>query len=225
MEHAIPVPPLPRVIVPDGAAMPVRRVWCVGRNYAAHAREMGHDAREAPFHFIKSVDAVRSCIPEGEVAYPSHTADLHHEVELVVALSSGGSHMEPAQAAKTVWASAVGVDLTRRDVQARAKAQRRPWSAGKDFDGAAPVGAFRLGLPPRSGRIALSVDGELRQEGDLDQMIWTVPELLSQLSQLSPLRAGDLVFTGTPAGVGPVIRGSQVHASVQGVGELRFRVV
>jgi len=198
----------------------VRRIFCIGRNYAAHAVEMGHSAKEPPFHFIKSADSAwtASGPAASSMAFPPGTDDLQHEVELVVAVGTAGRNLTVPQASAAVFAHGVGVDLTRRDLQAAAKRKRRPWSAGKDFDGAAPVGELTLGPPPGAGVIELSVNGETRQRGDIADMIWSVPELLCHLSTLRTLRPGDLVFTGTPAGVGTLESGDVVVGSIAGVG-------
>lgn len=209
-----PTPSLP--ILGDARRFPVRRILCVGRNYAAHAREMGADPdREAPFFFSKPADALA---PEGgRVPYPSATTDLHHEVELVAAVG--------ADARIVGWA--VGVDLTRRDLQAQAKAAGRPWDAAKGFDASAPVGpltpADRVGEP--AGRIRLLVDGEVRQDADLSDMIWSPQEVLAKAAELWRLQPGDLIFTGTPEGVGPLRRGARVEASIEGLEPLTFEVV
>jgi len=209
---------------------PVRRVYCVGRNYADHAREMGHSGREAPFFFCKPADAVLP-LPEGRrlrLPYPGQTADLHHEVELVVAVGGHGRDLSPEDAARRIWGFGVGLDLTRRDLQAQMKQQSRPWEIGKAFDSSAPVSALRpvarTGILDR-GRIWLDVNGQRRQEGDLSAMIWSVPEILAHLSRYFALAPGDLVFTGTPAGVGPVVAGDVMEVSIEGVGTLRNPVV
>ena len=209
------------------ARFPVRRIYCVGRNYAAHAREMGHDPeREPPFFFQKNPEDV---LRDDEwIAFPPSTADLHHEVELVVALKGGGAELSPKEAAACVHALAVGIDFTRRDLQAEAKRLSRPWALSKSFAGSAPVGGLRpvaeVGLPAQ-GAIWLEVNGARRQEGDLDQMIWPVPELLAELSRFEALAPGDLIFTGTPAGVGPVVRGDTVTCGIAGLPGLEVRPV
>ncbi|KPK33320.1 MAG: fumarylacetoacetate hydrolase [Betaproteobacteria bacterium SG8_40] len=220
-----PVASIP--VVGIEARFPVRRIYCVGRNYAAHAREMGRDPdREAPFFFMKPADAI---VPGGgAVAYPPGTADLHHEIELVVALHRGGSDISPADALDCVYGYAVGLDLTRRDLQAEAKKQGRPWDFGKSFDQSAPVTAI---YPVAShghhdsGKITLHVNGELRQQGDLSDMIWSVPDTIAYLSQYYRLEPGDLIFTGTPAGVGAVVPGDKLLGSVEGVAELNVEIV
>ena len=217
--------PAPVVSLPvSGLAerFPVHRIFCVGRNYADHAREMGHDPdREPPFFFTQPPEAV---VPPGvPLPYPSATGDLHHEVELVVALAGSGRDLTTDSALDLVYGYAVGVDLTRRDLQAEAKKLGRPWDAAKAFAGSAPcsdiVPVERIGHPAK-GRIALSVDGDLRQDGDLAQMIWKTPEILVELSKLWDLQAGDLIFTGTPAGVGTLQVGAQIACEIEGVGQL-----
>ena len=224
----IPAPPAPSLPV-DGSAQrfPVRRVYCVGRNYAAHALEMGHDPdREDPFFFQKNPDGL---LPGGgRFPYPPATNEVHHEVELVVALARGGRDIAVADALSHVYGYAVGIDMTRRDLQAVAKKAGRPWEAAKAFEHAAPCSAIapaaRIGHPDR-GAVSLEVNGELRQEGDLAQLVWQVPEIVSLLSALFTLAGGDLIFTGTPAGVGPVARGDRLHGRVAGVGEIDLEVV
>jgi fumarylpyruvate hydrolase len=208
----------------------VRRVFCVGRNYAAHAREMGHDPNaEPPFFFTKPADAVVAAGPDGRVTipYPAATSDLHYEVELVVALGAGGVDLTEEQAQAAVWGYAVGIDLTRRDLQATAKKLSRPWDMAKAFDNSAPIGllhpAYRTG-PMHEGEISLSVAGEQKQHGDLADMIWPVAPMLAYLSGLVELRSGDLIFTGTPEGVGPLQRGQTAVASIAGLGSLTLTV-
>lgn len=224
-----PVPVLP--VVGSEGVFPVRRIYCVGRNYAAHAREMGGDpTREAPFFFCKPADAVVPVRPGtlGELIYPSATQDLHHEVELVVAIGRGGADIPVEQALDHVWGYTVGLDMTRRDLQGEAKDLRRPWEVGKAFEHSAPCGdivpAASLGHPA-SGAIWLDVDGERKQTGDLNQMIWKTPEIIASLSGLFVLAPGDLIFSGTPAGVGAVQRGQTMLVHIDGVGELSVRVV
>ncbi|WBQ08814.1 fumarylacetoacetate hydrolase family protein [Hyphomonadaceae bacterium ML37] len=210
MDLVIPAPALITAPVEGGGSFPVRRIYCVGRNYADHAREMGADpTREAPFFFSKPRDALS---PGGAIPYPSATDDLHHEVELVLALGHGGVDLTPDAAAACIWGAAVGIDLTRRDLQAQAKAKGRPWDTAKGFDASAPMGLLRPGPAPGAGAITLSVNGEVRQSGDLADMIWSSAEILSHLSALFELAPGDLVFTGTPAGVGPVSIGDTLDA-------------
>jgi fumarylpyruvate hydrolase len=205
---------------------PVGRVFCVGRNYAEHAREMGHDpSREAPFFFMKPASAVTT---SSRVRYPAATADLHHEVELVVAVGETVAASGPTAARRAVLACGVGIDLTRRDLQAEAKRQGRPWETAKSFDGSAPCAALRLGaacLEAPETPIRLWVDDALRQDGTLGQMIWLPEEILVRLTELFGLRAGDLVFTGTPAGVGPLLRGERIRAEIEGLPALAFDLV
>jgi fumarylpyruvate hydrolase len=213
---------LPRLDVPTIAIarssqrFPVRRIYCVGLNYADHAREMGKDPkRHPPFFFGKPADAV---VGSGtHLPYPPQTADLHHEVELVVALRQGGSNIPAADAASLIFGYAVGIDLTRRDLQAEAKKAGRPWDMGKGFDHSAPIGALATGVPPASGAISLTVNGKVRQRGDLQDMIWSVAEIIAALSTYIEVAAGDLIFTGTPSGVGPIQRGETVRGIIAGV--------
>jgi fumarylpyruvate hydrolase len=228
MDYVIDPPSVPTLPVDgDERRFPVRRIYCVGRNYAAHAREMGHDPdREPPFFFTKPADAL---VPDGaRIPYPLATRDLHHEVELVVALGKGGADVSAAQAQDCIFGYAVGIDLTRRDLQGEAKKLARPWDVGKAFDQSAPCSALvpaRAIGHPAKGRIRLAVNGSSRQDGDLAQMIWTTPEVIAHLSRLFTLAPGDLIFTGTPAGVGPVERGDVLEGEVEGVGRLRVEVV
>lgn len=219
---------LPQVSAPTvaiaGSAdrFPVRRIFCVGQNYADHAREMGTDpTRQAPFFFTKPADAV---VADGALLpFPTCTADLHHEVELVIALGHGGADVTVEAAPALIFGHAVGIDLTRRDLQAEAKKAGRPWDMAKGFDHSAPTGAIVPGAPPAAGAIALSVDGEVRQAGDLSQMIWNVAEIIAELSRYVTLEGGDLIFTGTPAGVGPIRPGQTVVATIAGLAPLSVR--
>lgn len=225
-DFVIPAPRVPTIPVAGGGEFPVRRVYCIGRNYAAHAVEMGHDPdREPPFFFQKNPDNLD---PSGQFPYPARSSDVHHEVELVVALKSGGTDIPIGAALDHVWGYAVCLDMTRRDLQAEAKKLGRPWEIGKAFERSAPVGPLqpvsRVGHPDH-GRITLTVNGALRQEGDLNQMIWKVPEMISYLSQYFELKAGDIILSGTPAGVGPVVRGDTMEASIEGLGTLVVTVV
>jgi fumarylpyruvate hydrolase len=224
----IPAPP-PISIPVQGttARFPVHRIYCVGRNYAAHAVEMGHDPdKEPPFFFQKSPSTLVT--DGGDFPYPQATADVHHEIELVVALGSGGRDIPVARALDHVYGYAVGLDMTRRDLQADLKKMSRPWDTAKSFDAAAPcsalVPAAQIGHPGH-GAIWLKINGETRQEGDLDQLIWKIPEVIATLSSLFELRAGDVIMTGTPAGVGSVVRGDVLHGHVEGVGDLHCTVV
>jgi fumarylpyruvate hydrolase len=208
---------VPTIAIADSAArFPVRRIFCVGQNYADHAREMGSDpTRQVPFFFTKPADAV---VASGlTLPFPSRTLDLHHEVELVIALGEGGVEVRPDDAASRIFGYAVGIDLTRRDMQAEAKKMGRPWDMSKGFDHSAPVGVLTRGIPPRSGAITLTIDGEVRQAGDLEHMIWSVCEIIAVLSTYVAVAAGDLIFTGTPAGVGPIRRGERVRGVIAGI--------
>ncbi|MEY4891345.1 MAG: hypothetical protein RIQ75_2475 [Pseudomonadota bacterium] len=225
-DFVIPAPTTPSIPVSGGGAFPVRRVYCIGRNYAAHAIEMGHDPdREAPFFFQKNPNNLDST---GEFPYPPHSTDVHHEVELVVALKSGGSNIPLDQALNHVWGYAVSLDMTRRDLQGEAKKQGRPWEIGKAFERSGPVGplhsAEKVGHMDH-GRIELKVNGALKQEGDMNQMIWKVPEMISYLSEYFELQAGDVIMSGTPSGVGAVVRGDVMEASIEGLGNLVVKVV
>jgi fumarylpyruvate hydrolase len=220
---AAPAPQLP--VVGTSALFPVRRILCVGRNYAAHRREMGGDDREPPFFFAKPADAVVA--GGADVAYPGGTTNLHHEIELVAALGGGGVDIAPDQALALVFGYAAGVDLTRRDLQAAARDKGQPWDAAKGFDQSAPIGAIRPigGAGQPRGRISLSVNGQVRQDASLSDMIWSVAEIIAQASRLWRLAPGDLIFTGTPEGVGPVVRGDRVAGAIEGVGEVAFGIV
>jgi fumarylpyruvate hydrolase len=213
---AIPAPALPSVAIEGlDARFPVRRIFCVGRNYAEHTREMGGDPRaEPPFFFTKPADAL---VESGaRIPFPPATADLHHEAELVVALAGGGQDLSEAEAVVLIFGHAAGNDLTRRDLQAEAKAARRPWDMAKGFDRSAVVGTIRPG-PMGDAAIACTVEGETRQSARLSDMIWPVPAILSHLSRLVTLAPGDLVFTGTPAGVGSILRGQTCTVSIEGL--------
>lgn len=226
--YVFPPAAVPALPVKGGAALfPVRRIYCVGRNFADHAIEMGHDpTREPPFFFQKNPDTLVS--PESGFPYPPASGDVHHEVELVVALKSGGSDIPAERALDCVYGYAIGLDMTRRDLQAQAKKQGRPWEVAKAFEHSAPCGpihpAAAIGHPAR-GAIRLSVNGELRQDGDLDRMIWTVPEIIAHLSRLFTLAPGDLIFAGTPAGVGAVGKGDVMRAQIDGLGEITVAVL
>ncbi len=215
-----PAPQWPSLPVDGGGRVPVARIFCVGRNYEAHAAEMGTQVdREAPFWFTKSPHAV---IASGAtVAYPPGTEDYHHEIELVAVLGKGGFQVPASQANDLVLGYAAGLDMTRRDLQLAARAKGRPWDVGKDFEDSAVIGpvapASRIGHPTR-GRIALRVNGEVRQQADLTDLAWKVPELIAHLSTLYRLRPGDVIMTGTPAGVGPVRPGDRLEGTVDGVG-------
>ena len=225
-DTVIPAPPLVAVPVAGGGRFPVRRIFCVGRNYAAHAREMGHDPdREPPFFFTKPADAL--VIGGADTPYPPQSNDLHHEMEQVVAIGTGGADIAAAAALGHVWGYAAGLDLTRRDLQAEAKKLGRPWDMAKGFDHSAPIGLLvpAAGIDPGRGRIELRVNGELRQSSDLDQLIWSVPEVIAYLSHLVRLAPGDLIFTGTPEGVAACERGDVLEGMIEGVGPVRTRIV
>lgn len=221
----IPPPPVPVVPVQDEAAVfPVRRIFCVGRNYSEHIREMGNDTREPPFFFTKPADAL---VPgDATVPFPPATDDLHHEAELVVAIGKGGQDIPAETALDHVWGYAPGNDLTRRDLQAEAKSMRRPWDMAKGFDRSAVCGplwpASRIGHPT-AGRITATVDGDLRQQGDLSEMIWPVPDVIACLSRLVTLAPGDLIYTGTPSGVGPLRKGQTCTVEIEGLGSVTTR--
>ena len=212
-----------------GGAFPVHRVYCVGRNYLEHAQEMGHSGREPPFFFMKPADALVP-VPEGEtgvIDYPTLTANLHHEIELVVAIGRGGSGIRAADAPAHLWGYAVGLDMTRRDLQNEMKKQGRPWEIGKAFEQSAPIGPVRpmaqCGELLR-GAITLAVNGAPRQKGDLADLIWSVNETIEQLSAAWTLQPGDLIFTGTPAGVGAVVRGDLMEGAIEGLAALKVKV-
>lgn len=224
-----PQPPTALFVQGSDQRFAVRRVYCVGRNYTAHAREMGFDPdREAPFFFCKPADAVVA-VAAGvtqQLRYPAQTVDYHHEVELVVAIGKAGRDIPPAQAAEHVWGYAVGLDMTRRDLQLDMRKAGRPWEIGKSFDASAPIGPLLPATVDWSlGALWLQVNGERRQHSALDQLIWSVPEIISDLSRYFELRPGDLIMTGTPEGVGPVVKGDLIQAAVEGVGELQVRVI
>ncbi len=223
--YAFPPPVQPSVPVEGSEAVfPVRRILCVGRNYAAHRAEMGGDERDPPFFFAKPADAIAPLL--NEVPYPPRTADLHHEIELVVALKSGGADIAVDDALDHVFGYAVGVDLTRRDLQGAAKAKGHPWEAGKAFDLSAPISAIRpVADATLDGAIWLTVNGVQRQTGLVSDMIWNIPEIIAEASKLWTLAAGDLIFTGTPEGVGAVVRGDEIVGEVDGVGALAFTLV
>jgi fumarylpyruvate hydrolase len=228
LNHVIVPPAVVTLPVKGGEQLfPVRRIYCIGRNYAAHAIEMGHDPnRESPFFFQKNPD---NLLPEGrDFPYPAKTDDVHHEIELVVALKTGGANIAVGKALDHVFGYGVGLDMTRRDLQGEAKKLGRPWEIGKAFEASAPctalVPATAIGHPAQ-GAIWLKVNGEMRQEGDLNQMIWKVPEMIAYLSDYFLLAPGDVIFSGTPSGVGPVKRGDRLHGHVDGVADLNVRVV
>jgi fumarylpyruvate hydrolase len=216
-----PAPQASLAVAGSSKKFPVRRIWCVGRNYLEHIREMGNDEREPPFFFAKPADAI---VPDGgTVPFPPVTKDLHFEVEMVVALKNGGRNIPTSKALDRVWGYGVGIDLTRRDLQIASRNIKRPWEIGKAFDASAPCGPLRPAAEighPKKGRIVLRQNGQAKQEGDLEQMIWNVPEIINQLSQQVGLEAGDIIMTGTPAGVGQIAVGDKLECEVEGVGTL-----
>jgi fumarylpyruvate hydrolase len=223
-------PPAPVVVpVVGGGEFPVRRIYCVGRNYVEHAQEMGFTGREPPFFFMKPADAV-VVVPEGstgQIDYPPLTANFHYEIELVVAIGTGGAAIKAADAARHIWGYAVGLDMTRRDIQGEMKKQGRPWCIGKGFDQSAPLGPITAKASSgelNQGAITLSVNGSIKQKGDLKDLIWNVGEIIEHLSAAWTLQPGDLIFTGTPAGVGPVVRGDVMEGAVAGLGTLKVAV-
>jgi fumarylpyruvate hydrolase len=225
---AFVIDPPARPVVPvegDTAVFPVRRIYCVGQNYAAHKAEMGNgDDRTPPFFFSKPGDTVVP--PGGDAPYPTVTQNFHHEIELVVAIGKAGANVPVEQALDLVFGYATGVDLTRRDLQLEYKAKGRPWDASKGFDASAPISPIRrwTGAPPQ-GAIRVAVNGQMKQDSKLDDMIWNVAEIVSEASKLWRLEPGDLIFTGTPEGVGPLVRGDQVDGEIEGVGKLSFKIV
>lgn len=232
MKYAFEPPPLTTIPLADGTTQfPVRRIYCVGRNYAAHVREMGFDPdREAPFFFCKPTDAIVFADPkaEAQIPYPSQTEDYHYEMELVVAIGMAGRDIPVEKANDHVFGYAAGLDMTRRDIQVSARKGGRPWEVGKAFDQSAPMGSLftvaEVGHPAQ-GELWLQVDGKDRQRSDLAKLIWSVPEIISRLSSFFELQPGDLVFTGTPDGIGPVVRGETMHGGISGIGEIKVTVV
>ncbi len=226
-------PPEPQVAVPvagSDALFPVRRIYCVGRNYVAHAREMGADVREPPFFFCKPDNAIVVCPPGRtvEVGYPTLTSDYQHEIELVAAVGKGGRDIPAARANEHVFGYAVGLDMTRRDLQGQMKKMGRPWEVGKAFDQSSPIGpihpASKIGHPDK-GALWVQVDGQDRQRSDLSLLIWSVPETIANLSTLFELQPGDLIYTGTPEGVNKVERGQIMRGGIDGLGEIVVKVV
>jgi fumarylpyruvate hydrolase len=220
-----PPPQAAIAVAGEAKSFPVRRIWCVGRNYLEHIREMGNDERAPPFFFAKHPDML---VPDGAtIPYPPLTKDLHHEVELIVAMKSGGLNIPANKALDHVYGYAVGIDLTRRDLQLAARKKERPWEVGKSFDHSAPCGAIqpaaKIGHPSK-GKIWLSVNGAERQKGDLTELIWSVPEIIWQLSQQVSLGAGDIIMTGTPAGVSQLQPGDKIECGVDGVGTLKVNI-
>jgi fumarylpyruvate hydrolase len=227
MNYAFPVPAVPSVpVAGTELGFPVHRIYCVGRNYADHAREMGFEPeREPPFFFTKPADAIVS--DGATIAYALGTRNLHHEVELVVAIGKSGVNVTREAALEHVYGYAVGIDMTRRDLQLAARDKGRPWDVGKAFDESAPISKLHrvseIGHPV-AGAIRLSVNGKSRQDADLKQLLWPVPDLIVELSRLFVLRPGDLIYTGTPAGVGAVTAGDELHGSVEGVDTITVRI-
>jgi fumarylpyruvate hydrolase len=224
--YVIAPPPQPVIAVAGTSkTFPVRRLWCVGRNYEEHIKEMGQDVREPPFFFAKPADAI---VADGATApYPSLTKDMHHEVELVVALKGGGRNIKIENALECIFGYGVGIDLTRRDLQIASRDIKRPWEVGKAFDHSAPCGPLRPASEtghPSKGRIVLKVNGKVRQDGDLNQMIWNVPEIISKLSEMVELVAGDIIMTGTPSGVAATVAGDKIECEIEGVGRLNVTI-
>ena len=225
-EYVVPPPAISAVPIKGSSAMfPVRRIFCVGRNYAEHAIEMGSDpTREPPFYFTKPADAL--VINGADMPYPSVTKSLHHEMELVVAIGTGGKNIAVADALKHVWGYCAGLDMTRRDIQNEAKKTGRPWDMGKGFDLSAPMGALipAAGFDPSKGKIELKVNGKVTQVSDLSKLIWSVPEVIANLSELVELAPGDLIMAGTPEGVAAVVRGDVLEGFVEGPGGTRLEI-
>lgn len=225
-DYVIAPPPQPAVPVAGGGLFPVRRIYCVGRNYAEHAREMGHDPNaEPPFFFAKPADALVT--GGANSPYPAQTANYHHEIELVAAIGSGGKDIAVADAMNHIWGYAVGIDLTRRDLQAWAKKGAKPWEVAKGFDHSAPIGTLvptKDIATPLKGAIELRVNGETRQSADIADMTWDLPHVISELSKYFELCPGDLIFTGTPAGVSAVVKGDLLEGSIAGIGTVSVRI-
>lgn len=226
-KFAIPAPPVVTLPIAGSVEMfPVRRVYCIGRNYAAHAIEMGHDPdREAPFFFQKNPDNLDT---SGEFPYPAKTSDVHYEIEMAVVLKTGGQNIPVADALNHVFGYALSLDMTRRDLQGEQKKAGRPWEIGKAFERSAPIGKIHTVEEVGhlyTGRVELKVNDEIKQEGDLNQMIWKVPEMISYLSDYFELAAGDVILSGTPAGVGPIVKGDVMQVSVEGLGSMSIPVV
>lgn len=224
-EYVIPVPAITSIPVVSGGLFPVRRVYCIGRNYAAHAIEMGHDPdREPPFFFQKNPNNLDT---SGAFPYPTQTSDVHHEAELAVVLKSGGTNIPVEHAMDHVYGYALSLDMTRRDLQGEMKKAGRPWEIGKAFERSAPIGPIHTVDTVghlEDGAITLKVNGELRQQGDLNQLIWKTPEMISYLSAFFELDAGDVIMTGTPSGVGPVVKGDVMDVEIRALGTLTVTV-
>ncbi|MFZ6849814.1 fumarylacetoacetate hydrolase family protein [Undibacterium sp. RuRC25W] len=230
MELIFSAPATPVVpVIGSTALFPVHRIYCVGRNYAEHSKEMGGTGREAPFFFMKPADAA-DAVPNGTVGqmpYPSKTSNLHHEVELVVAIGKGGANISVQDAQQHIWGYAVGLDMTRRDLQAQSKEQGRPWCTAKGFDHSAPIGPIVPAAAMndlQSASIKLTVNGDVRQQSQLSKMTWNIHEIISELSQFYALQPGDLIFTGTPEGVGAVQKGDILEAEIDGLGQLTIAI-
>ena len=225
-EYVFSPPPAPSAaICGSKQRFPIHRIYCVGRNYADHVKEMGGDSREPPVFFTKPADAVMA--NETEIPYPSRTSNLHYEIELVIAIGRGGRNLQKDHALEHVFGYAVGNDLTRRDLQSAAKQKGQPWDTSKGFDCSAPLAAIRPASQghPSKGRIWLAVNGQLRQESDIGAMIWSVPEVIAELSTLFELKPGDLIFTGTPSGVGALQPGDRIEGGIEGLETLRNTIV
>lgn len=225
-DYVIPVPPITSVPVETGGTFPVRRVYCIGRNYAAHAIEMGHDPdREPPFFFQKNPG---NLVTTGKFPYPRQTSDVHHEAELAVALKSGSVNIPADRAMDHVYGYALSLDMTRRDLQGEMKKAGRPWEIGKAFECSAPIGPIHTAETVghlSEGALTLTVNGELRQNGDLNQMIWKIPEIIAYLSEYFELGAGDVILTGTPSGVGPVVKGDVMEVEIAALGAMTVKVI
>ena len=224
--YVIPAHTMPSLpVAEESKSFPVRRIWCVGRNYLEHIREMGNDERQPPFFFAKHADMI---VGEGaSIPYPSLTKDFQHEVEMVVALKSGGANIDPKNALDHVYGYGVGIDLTRRDLQMASRKKEQPWEIGKSFDFSAPCGALRpaseIGHPAK-GKIWLNVNGTEKQKGDLSELIWNVSEIIAKLSLQVALGAGDIILTGTPAGVAALTSGDKIECGIDGIGTLTVSI-
>ena len=227
MSFVIPAPPPTSVeVTGTDDRFPVRRIYCIGRNYLAHRKEMGHDDRKPPFYFQKPADALLET--GGEFPYPSQSENVHFEIELVVAIAKSGVNISIEDALDHVYGYGLGIDMTRRDIQSKAKQDGKPWESAKSFDHSAPISPIRPASEighPDSGRIWLAVNGEVRQDSDLNLQIWNVQEGISHLSKLYQVAPGDLIYTGTPDGVGPINPGDLITAGIDGIGELEIKVV
>lgn len=225
-DYVIPAPKVPTIPVQGGGEFPVRRVYCIGRNYAAHSIEMGGDPdRDPPFFFQKNPENLDS---SGDFLYPTKTSDVHYEIEMAIALKTGGTNIPVAEAFDHVYGYAPCLDMTRRDLQTDAKNKGRPWEIGKAFERSGPIGPLQTVAQvghPSNGRVELQVNGKVRQEGDLNQMIWKVPEMISYLSEYFELQPGDVIMSGTPSGVGPIVKGDVMVANIAGLAPLTVKVV